>query len=131
LTSAEQGLLSAVNAARAANGLGPLAIDANLETAARAHTADLLANGVFTHDFIKNGTAYPFQTWIGWYYSGVCAGENLAWGSPSLDPATAVQMWLASPGHRANMLSSAYRTIGVAIQTGGGAAIATTDFGGC
>jgi len=120
----------AVNGARTSNGLPALSIDANLETAARAHTGNLFDNGVFTHDFIKNGVAYPFQTWIGWYYQGTCAAENLALG-PSLTAATAVSMWLQSPGHRANLLSSAYRTIGVALEIRNGTGIATTDFGGC
>jgi uncharacterized protein YkwD len=131
LNAVEQSLLAALNKARAAAGLAALSIDPNLESAARGHTQDLLDNGAFTHDFIKNGTSYPFQTWIGWYYQGTCAGENLALGQPTLDPGYAVQMWLNSPGHRANMLSSAYRTIGVALQGMNGSTIATTDFGGC
>jgi uncharacterized protein YkwD len=129
LTAAEQALLAAVNSARAANGLAALSIDSRLEQAARDHTADLLANNVFTHDFIKAGTAYPFSTWIGWYYSGACAAENLALGQPSLDASSAVSLWLGSPGHRANLLSSSYRIVGVALQGQNGTSIATTDFG--
>ena len=120
-----------MNSARSSNGLQPLGIDNSLETAAQAHTADLLQNHAFTHDFIKDGTSYPFGTWIGWYYSGVCAGENLAEGSPSLSADTAVQLWLNSPGHRANLLSSSYTTVGVELASSGGVTIATTDFGGC
>lgn len=131
LTSADQSLLVAVNEARAANGLPALAVDPSLQTAAREHTDALLAAGAFTHDFVKNGSSYPFATWIRWYYPGPCAGENLAWGQP-LDAPTAVRLWLASPGHRANMLSASFRTIGVALRTGAnGRTIATTDFGGC
>lgn len=131
LNGTEQALLSAMNAARASAGLPPYSVDGNLETAARDHTQDLLANGLFTHDFIKNGVAYPFQTWISWYYTGTCAGENLALGPATLDPGTAVQMWLNSPPHRAALLSASYRTVGISLQSGSGAAIATTDFGGC
>lgn len=130
LSSSEQQLLVAVNGARAANGLGPLSIDPRLEQAARDHTSDLLANNAFTHDFIKNGVSYPFSTWIGWYYSGTCAGENLALGTGGLSSATAVQLWLNSPGHRANLLSPSYHTVGVGL-AGSSTVIATTDFGGC
>jgi len=98
--------------------------------AARDHTSDLLANNAFTHDFIKNGVSYPFSTWIGWYYSGTCAGENLALGTGGLSSATAVQLWLNSPGHRANLLSPSYHTVGVGL-AGSSTVIATTDFGGC
>jgi len=129
LDSTEQALANAVNSARAANGLPALQIDGNLENAARSHTQDLLDNNTFTHDFIKNGTSYPFATWIWWYYSGACAGENLAWGSPTLGTDQAVQMWLASPEHRANMLSGSFTKMGVALITQNGTAIATTDFG--
>lgn len=120
-----------MNGARGSAGLAPLSIDGALEQAAQAHTQDLLANHAFTHDFIKDGVSYPFGTWIGWYYSGTCAGENLALGQPSLSASTAVQLWLNSPGHRANLLSSSYTTVGVELASAGGETIATTDFGGC
>jgi uncharacterized protein YkwD len=129
LTAAEQSLSTAVNNARAANGLPALAIDSRLETAAREHTQSLLANNAFTHDFLKGGSAYPFGTWIRWYYSGCSAGENLAWGQPSLSPSAAVQMWLKSPGHRANLLSRNFTVMGVALQSVNGKVIATNDFG--
>jgi uncharacterized protein YkwD len=127
----EDALLAAVNAARSANGLAPLALDASLETAARAHTENLLANGAFTHDFVDANASTPFGAWIGRYYRGSCAGENLASASPSLTPEQAVRLWLNSPGHRANMLSTRFTTIGVALQGSNGTWIATTDFGGC
>jgi uncharacterized protein YkwD len=132
LNGIEQALFAAVNAARAANGgLPALTIDASLEQAARDHTADLIANNVFTHDFIKGGVAYPFATWIGWYYHGRCAAENLALGPFGTNPSQAVQMWLNSAPHRAALLSTAYTTVGVALQGPTSQSIATTDFGGC
>lgn len=117
-----------MNQARAANGVPPLAIDPNLERAAQAHTQDLLVNNAFTHDFIKDGTSYPFATWITWYYPSMCAAENLATWSPTLSGAGAVQLWMNSPGHRANLLG-AYRTVGVELAGGNGRMIATADFG--
>jgi uncharacterized protein YkwD len=131
VADSEQALLDAVNAARAANGLAALTVDASLEGAARAHTENLLANGAFTHDFVDANGSTPFGGWIGRWYRGNCAGENLASGSPSLTPEQAVQLWLNSPGHRANMLSTRFTTIGVALQGSNGTWIATTDFGGC
>jgi uncharacterized protein YkwD len=131
LAAAEAELLAAVNGARAAAGLAPLAVDADLQAAARAHTQNLLDNGAFTHDFLKDGASVPFPGWIGWYYRGSCAGENLASGSPSLSAARAVELWLASPGHRANMLSARFTTVGVAVAARTGTVVATTDFGGC
>jgi uncharacterized protein YkwD len=127
----EQALLDAVNAARADNGLAALSVDASLETAARAHTQNLLANDAFTHDVVDATGPAPFGSWIRRFYQGGCAGENLASGTPSLTPERAVQLWLNSPGHRANLLSPQFTTIGVALQSRNGTWIATTDFGGC
>jgi uncharacterized protein YkwD len=127
----EQLLLDAVNAARAAGGLPALAVDAALEDAARAHTQNLLANDAFTHDFLDATGPAPFASRIRRFYQGSCGGENLASGTPSLTPERAVQLWLNSPGHRANMLSTRFTTIGVALQSRDGTWIATTDFGGC
>jgi uncharacterized protein YkwD len=131
LADVEQALLAAVNGARAENGLAALGVDASLETAARAHTQDLLAHDAFTHDFVDATGSTPFGSWIGRFYRGSCAGENLATGSPTLTPDQAVQLWLTSPGHRANLLSTRFTTIGVALQGSNGTWIATTDFGGC
>jgi uncharacterized protein YkwD len=62
-------------------------------------------------------------------------GENLAWGTGLLSAREAVQMWLASPGHRENLLSRRFRRIGIAAPVGRFGAVAsatlmTTDFAG-
>jgi uncharacterized protein YkwD len=63
-------------------------------------------------------------------------GENLAWGTGSLARARAiVNLWLASPEHRANLLYRGYRTVGVGLVHGRfqgylGASLITTDFAG-
>lgn len=127
----EQALVAAVNQARAANGLAALTLDSALQNAARAHTENLLAANAFTHDFVESGGSTAFAGWIHRFYSGSCAGENLAGGSPSLTAQQAVDLWLNSPGHRANLLSSRFATIGVALEGHNGTWIATADFGGC
>ena len=129
LNAAEQALADSINNVRAANGLPALQIDAGLENAARDHTQNMVDTNGFTHDFIKNGVDYPFAQWIGWYYNGPCSGENIAWASPSFSADTAVQMWLASPGHRANLLSPSFTKMGVELVTANGRSIATNDFG--
>jgi uncharacterized protein YkwD len=127
----EAQLAAAVNDARSAAGVPPLAIDATLEAAAREHTAELLDDGLFTHDFAKDGATYDFGTWIGWYYKGGCAGENLVSATPDLDANAAVQLWLNSPGHRENLLSTSYRVMGVELAYANGRWIGTNTFGGC
>jgi hypothetical protein len=102
-----------VNEERAAAGLKPLTMDSRLASAAQAHSqamadADemlhqvagelpLCASGPDRYDSV----GYP------WY---VC-GENIAAGY--LTPESVMQGWMASAGHRANILSPNYRHIGV------------------
>lgn len=128
LAQSERSLLQAVNAARAANGLRPLRLDARLEAAARSWSASLRRANAFTHgDFPSRMRAFRIPG---------LAGENLAWGSGPYTAASAVvAMWLASPGHRANLLNPQYRWIGIGVARGtfqgqSGAAVVTADFAG-
>jgi uncharacterized protein YkwD len=122
LDPAEEALRDAVNATRQANGLPELAIEPRLQRAARERTADLVAHDYFAHEW-HDGT--PFATWIARYWP--CgAGEILVMRTPSLNAQQAVQLWLASPNHRANMLSTGWSSMGVEL----GGVYGTVDFGG-
>jgi uncharacterized protein YkwD len=122
LDPAEAALRDAVNAARQANGLPDLTVEPRLQRAARERTADLAAHGYFAHEW-HDGTS--FATWITRYWP--CgAGEILVMRTPSLNAQQAVQLWLASPGHRANMLSPDWRSMGVELA----GIYGTVDLGG-
>ena len=123
LDPAETALREAVNVAREANGLPDLAIDERLQRAARERSADLVAYGYFAHEW-HDGT--PFAAWITRYWPCSAAGEILVMRTPSLNAQQAVQLWLASPGHRANMLSPEWRSMGVELS----GIYGTVDFGG-
>ena len=46
-------------------------------------------------------------------------GENIAWGEGALGkPRAIVAAWMASPGHRANILRPTFREIGIGITPG-------------
>jgi uncharacterized protein YkwD len=122
LDPAETALRDAVNAARQANGLPDLAIEPRLQRAARERSADLAAYGYFAHEW-HDGT--PFGTWITRYWP-CAAGEILVMRTPTLNAQQAVQLWLASPSHRANMLSPEWRSMGVEL----GGVHGAVDFGG-
>ena len=123
LDPAETALRDAVNAARQANGLPDLAVDPRLQRAARERTEALAAHGYFAHEW-HDGT--PFGTWITRYWPCRGAGEILVMRTPTLNAQQAVQLWLASPSHRGNMLSADWRSMGVEL-----AGIhAAVDFGG-
>jgi uncharacterized protein YkwD len=128
-TPAEASLLRAMNGARAAHGLRPLRFDATLERAARAHSAEMLRSGVFTHgSFLSRVLSFGAR--------GPQLGENLAWGVGAYaNPGNIIRQWLASPSHRANLLRPGYTRIGVgalrgAFQGQAGALVITADFGG-
>jgi len=129
LSRSEFALLKVMNEVRVSHGLRPLHVDYRLERAARGHSRTMLATGRFFHG--------AFTTRI--RRTGVKAprvGENLAWGVGVLSRARAVvNMWLASPEHRANLLHAGYRTVGVGALRGrfdgySGALVITTDFAG-
>jgi uncharacterized protein YkwD len=123
LDSAEAALRDAVNAARQANDLPDLVIEPRLQRAARERSADLAAHGYFAHEW-HDGT--PFGTWIAQYWPCTGSGEILVMRTPSLSAQQAVQLWLASPSHKANMLSSDWRSMGVELR----GIYGTVDFGG-
>ena len=133
-------ILARLNATRAAHGLRPLVVSAELENAAVAHSRDLIQAGVFQHDS-PDGTSFVqrlkrFYTPSG--YSSWTAGENLLYNTAEIDADTAIQAWLESPPHRENMLDPDWREVGIgsvhastAGGTFGGAPtwVITMDFG--
>jgi uncharacterized protein YkwD len=128
-TPAEARLLVTMNHVRAQHGVRPLHIDLRLERAARAKSRSMLRTGTFAHgDFQRRLSSYRVR---GPYY-----GENLAWGVGANATASGiVQMWLASPSHRANLLRPSFQRVGLGLVVGtfsgyGGAAVVTANFAG-
>jgi uncharacterized protein YkwD len=118
----EASIVTRINAVRKSYGLRPLTVVSRLATAADRHASSLAAASYFRHELYTPTRAASwtsFGTWIRWYwpgpgYSSWSAGENLAWGAPDISAAQTVRRWLASPGHRANLLNRAWRNVGVA-----------------
>jgi uncharacterized protein YkwD len=128
-----------LNEQRASHGLGPLAMNRRLSKAARQHAADMARRNYFSHD-TPGGGSFVDRIRRAGYLKGArrwTVGENLAWGSHSRSaPRLIAEMWMNSPGHRANILSPAFREIGVGVVAdapvpGGGNPAATyaTTFG--
>jgi uncharacterized protein YkwD len=72
----------------------------------------------------------------GYGVRGPIYGENLAWGMGERATAQGiVRGWMASPGHRANLLRPGWTRIGIGSRIGtfrgyGGATVVTADFAG-
>ncbi len=132
--------LCLVNRERAAHGEGPLATNTDLQHAAQGHSESMTSGAYFEH--AGPGGSFLERIMNSGYLPGPNAlysvGENIAYGSlQDATPAAIVASWMASPGHRANILNSAFLEIGIGIvprlpaSLGGGEAGAmyTEDFG--
>jgi uncharacterized protein YkwD len=108
-------ILARMNAARAAHGLGPLHRNAELAVAARHHSLEMARGGYFAHASADGGSfAGRLREWYRVIGRRWGVGENLLWSTPTIDGLRAVELWLASPGHRENILSRGWKDVGCA-----------------
>src|SRR5438132_14356473 len=110
-------VLELTNAERQKAGLAPLAFNAELGAAAQRYSQVLATSGCFEHTCgpVPNFADRDAQAgYTGWN----AIGENIAAGYPTSE--AVVSGWMASPGHRANILSSRFTEIGIGLVSGGG-----------
>jgi uncharacterized protein YkwD len=125
------------NEIRAQRHLPTLRSNKRLRKAAVGHSRDMVSNYYFEHTTPKGVTmvdrilrAHYVRGDEGW-----SLGENLAWGTGTYGtPRGAVDAWMASSGHRENILRRAYRDVGIGVVLGvpgsdGAGATYTLDFG--
>jgi uncharacterized protein YkwD len=136
----ERQVLGAINDLRRQRGLTPLRLNEQLSTAAREHSNSMAEHGFFRHASY-DGSAFwrrikPLYPPVDGHYWG--AGENLVWASPGLSATLALEMWLKSPPHRKNLLTPAWREVGIGgvhalaapgVYKGLEVTIVTADFG--
>ena len=121
---AEAEVLALVNAERAANGCAALVWDASLAQVARLHSADMAARDFFDHTNPEGLSPFDRAAAAGTSASA----ENIAAGQQSA--ADAMASWMASPGHRDNILNCANTRIGVGVGYGGSYGITWTQLFG-
>jgi hypothetical protein len=105
----ESEVIELVNAEREAQGLHPLVYDDRLAAAARDHSEDLGVQDYFSHTSLDGRTVGDRLVEAGYYYNTY--GENIAAGQPT--PEVVMNSWMASSGHRANILNPNFCDIGV------------------
>ncbi len=115
VSALEAAVLANVNQIRASHGLRALRASNRLSAAADQQSESMGAKGFFSHNS-KDGTAFwkrirRYYTDRNYRYWSV--GENLLWSSPDLDATQALDMWMKSPEHRANLLNKNWREIGL------------------
>lgn len=114
ISPTEQEVVDLVNAERAKVGVAPITVNYSLMEAAWSHNEHMASTGCFSHTSCGNGgpgdriakTGYKAVTW----------GENIAKGQPN--PTAVMAAWMASSGHRANILRANFKDIGVAHNQG-------------
>jgi uncharacterized protein YkwD len=133
--------LCLVNRERTSRGQSALRPDGDLQIAAQGHSADMSAGDYFDHDGRQGDTPLSRARASGYIFSsrlGYAVGENIAWATLWLaTPKAIVAGWMASPGHRANILDVTFRDTGIGISPhplaslahGEAGAIYTQDFG--
>ncbi len=115
--------------------------NARLEQAAQAHTESMAFGDYCEHVGPRGDTPLSRMRSAGYIYSsriGYEVGENIGWGTLwQATPRAIVAAWMASPGHRANILDARFHDTAVGVsphppvsfahhQRGG---IYTQDFG--
>lgn len=115
-------VVALVNAARADAGCEPVTADARLTRAAQNHSDDMAARGYLGHT-TPDGVTFDQRIRTAGY--GEPAAENIAQGTSTAE--AAMDAWLHSEGHRANILDCDYTTLGVGVNADGW--YWTQDFG--
>jgi uncharacterized protein YkwD len=113
-TSAQDQVVTLTNAERQQAGCGPLKADANITTAAQRHASDMANRDYFEHT-TPEGVTFDQRIRNAGYSSP--GAENIAKGASTA--AQVVQLWMDSPGHRANILNCDLDTIGVGLDSDG------------
>jgi len=116
----EQELVTLTNQARASAGLRALRVDSTLTSIARWRSKDMIVRDYFSHSIPNppGGTVFGEMDRRAYCYS--YAGENIGWNTYPDDIATEAiqQMFMASSGHRANIMGTRWDVIGIGAYKG-------------
>jgi len=101
------------NVVRVKNGLAPLVWDAEVCRMARIHSESMSRQGYFSHVTPEGLRLRERARIVGIYQYNVLA-ENIAYNQGYDDPgAFAVERWMQSEKHRANILSPEFRAMAI------------------
>lgn len=130
ISEIEQAIFQRVNAERSAAGLPALSYNNTMEHYARIKSKDMGDNGYFSHED-KQGNLITAQmkadgvSYRAW-------GENIAYiqgiNSNSALATKFMDNWMNSSGHRANILSTNFSSIGIGVYKIGNTYYATQEF---
>ncbi|MFK0158385.1 CAP domain-containing protein [Streptomyces sp. NPDC090499] len=104
-------ILELVNAERSKAGCSALTLNTTLSKVAQAHSEDMALHQNMSHAGSDGSSPGDRITSAGYTWSAY--GENVAYGYASADQVMAG--WMASPGHKANILNCTFKEIGVGL----------------
>ena len=110
-----------INSERRSRGLRKVRLNGRLSKAAVRHGKDMVQRNYFSHTSPSGSTFLSRIKRAGYLRRARAwsAGENIAWGSGGYaTPRSIVRAWMNSPGHRANILNSRFREVGLAVVRG-------------
>lgn len=110
LTADELEVFNLINAKRTSAGLSALRIDNEVQNVARIKAQDMVDSNYFSHTSPTYGSPFDMMKNFGIKYKA--AGENIAGNSSN---SGAVNAWMNSEGHRANILSNNFNYTGIAV----------------
>lgn len=113
LTADELEVFNLINKQRTNNGLSALKIDSEVQNVARIKAQDMVNNNYFSHNSPTYGS--PFDMLNSYKVSYKTAGENIAGNSSNT---AAVNAWMNSSGHKANILNSSFNYTGIGVVNG-------------
>ena len=113
------------NRERVKVGARPLRANASLMKAAQIHAEDMAKRGYFAHKSPEGVEPWQRADQAGYRYNYI--GENIVLGAKT--PLAATQLWMNSPGHKANILEGKFVETGVGIATGKRGTIMVQLFG--
>jgi uncharacterized protein YkwD len=123
LAIAEQYLLAAANQARANEGLAPVHLDPVLSEASAFHARQMAAHADISHQFSGEPDLAERGASAGAHFSLI--SENVGEAPSSV---IIHDMWMHSPGHRANLLDPSVDSIGLAVVIRNNELYAVEDF---
>jgi uncharacterized protein YkwD len=115
------------NQERVKAGLPPFVWDPDLCLMARRHSENMAKQGFFSH-VSPDGSRLRDRAKAAGILRFTIVGENIAYNLGYDDPgAFAVERWMLSPGHRANILSPGFQAMAVGTSVGPDGAVLLTQ----
>ena len=112
LSNDEKEVFNLINTQRTNNGLPALKISNEVQNVARIKAQDMVDKNYFSHNSPTYGS--PFDMLKSFKVSYTSAGENIAGNSSN---SGAVNAWMNSPGHKANILNNSFNYTGIGVVT--------------